>query len=178
MHFETVLKFWFNQLTPAQWWKKDIALDQLIISKFSFTHQQAVAGELSSWRKTALGRLAEIIVLDQFSRNMFRGTPQSFMYDGMALILAQESISQGFDQELSTVEQSFLYMPFMHSESLQIHQEALLLFSEPGLVDSLDFEKQHFEIIKRFGRYPHRNKILGRSSTALEKQFLTEHSGF
>ena len=178
MNFEVILNFWFNQLTPEQWWKKDLKTDQFIIDNFSLIHHQAISGELSCWRKTARGCLAEVIVLDQFSRNMFRGTPKSFVYDGMALILSQEAIHKRLDLKLSISERSFLYMPFMHSESLQIHQQALLLFSEPDFGHTLTFEKQHFDIVKQFGRYPHRNEILGRSSTALEEQFLMQHEGF
>ncbi|MDX2345423.1 MAG: DUF924 family protein [Legionella sp.] len=178
MDFETILNFWFNQLTPEQWWKKDLEIDQFIIENFSLIHHQAISGRLFAWRKTARGCLAELIILDQFSRNMFRGTPRSFAYDSMALILSQEAIRKEFDQKLSISERSFLYMPFMHSESLEIHQQALMLFSAQGLEDALEFERQHFDIIKRFQRYPHRNKILGRSSTALEEQFLKQHEGF
>jgi|TARA_R110002126_G_scaffold110918_1_gene248470 uncharacterized protein (DUF924 family) len=175
---EAILTFWFNQLSPAQWWKKDAEVDQLITQQFSIVHHQATSGELFGWRATARGCLAEVIILDQFSRNMFRGTPQSFAYDGMALSLAQEAIRRSLDQELSLSERSFLYMPFMHSESLAIHQQALNLFLAPGLEQTLDFEKQHLEIIKRFGRYPHRNAILNRTSTDEEKEFLKQHAGF
>ncbi len=178
MDVEIVLNFWFDQLTPAQWWKKDAKLDQRITEQFTQIHQQARLGALSDWRKTPEGCLAEIIILDQFSRNMFRNMPESFAYDGMALILSQEAVRRGFDLQLSVVERSFLYMPFMHSESLHIHQQALLLFAEPGLEQTLDFEKQHFDIIKRFGRYPHRNTILKRISTEEEKIFLKQHAGF
>ena len=175
---ENILKFWFHELTPAEWWTKDTALDALITKRFASIHQQACLGELSDWRKTALGCLAEVILLDQFSRNMFRGTSQSFVYDGMALILSQEAIRRGFNQKLSSIERSFLYMPFMHSESLDIHQQALTLFAEPGLEGGLNFEKQHMDIIMRFGRYPHRNTILNRVSSEAEEAFLTQHTGF
>jgi uncharacterized protein (DUF924 family) len=178
MNVNIILDFWFNKLTPAQWWKKDQQIDQTILEQFSLVHHQAISGELSDWRKTAHGCLAEIIILDQFSRNMFRDTPQSFAYDGMALILSQEAIRQSFDQQLSMSERSFMYMPFMHSESLRIHEQALLLFSEPGLEHTLEFEKQHVDIVRRFGRYPHRNKVLNRTSTQPEEQFLTQHAGF
>lgn len=175
---EAILTFWFNQLTPAQWWQKNAELDQRITQQFSSIHHQASSGELLSWRETARGCLAEVIILDQFSRNMFRGTPQSFAYDDMALGLAQEAIRRSLDQQLSLSERSFLYMPFMHSESLEIHQQALDLFAAPGLEQALDFEKQHFDIISRFGRYPHRNAILNRTSTDEEKEFLKQHQGF
>lgn len=137
-------------------------------------HQQVAQGEKASWRETIQGRLAEILVLDQFSRNLFREDGQAFAYDGMALVLAQEAIAKKELGELTVEERSFVYMPFMHSESLVIHQQALTLFSEPGMENNLDFEKRHYEIIKRFGRYPHRNTVLNRSSTQKELIFLKE----
>ena len=132
----------------------------------------AASGELYTWRHTDLGRLAEIIVLDQFSRNIFRDSPKAFASDSMALALAQEAIHNEAHLKLKTVEKSFLYMPFMHSESLVIHQEALKHFSEKGLETNYDFELKHYNIIKRFGRYPHRNKVLGRESSSEELDFL------
>jgi uncharacterized protein (DUF924 family) len=169
-----VLSFWFNEIKPEQWFVKDLEFDQLIIENFTQLHAAANQCELYSWRSTAKGRLAEIIVLDQFSRNMFRDTPQAFSSDALALALAQEAIAIGADQELSAIERSFLYMPFMHSESLLIHQEALVLYTNNGIASNLDFELQHKKIIEQFGRYPHRNKILGRSSSEAEIHFLTQ----
>lgn len=173
MHIE-ILKFWFEDLEPKQWWVKDIELDQLIVTRFSEVHNRATRCELSGWRKTAQGRLAEIIILDQFSRNMFRGSPLSFAFDPLALALSQEAVSSGADQSLTPTERSFIYMPFMHSESLQIHEEAVELFRSNGQQSSLDYEMKHKVIIKRFGRYPHRNKVLGRESTAEELEFLQQ----
>lgn len=170
----TALHFWFNELEPKQWFVKDESLDQEITERFTDLHQQAVQGELWSWRDSAKGRLAEIIVLDQFSRNMYRDQPQSFAADGMALLLAQEAIALGLDKTLEPKEQSFLYMPFMHSESKVIHEKALKLFSQPGLEYNLTYEEAHKKIIDRFGRYPHRNAILGRASTEEEIAFLKE----
>jgi uncharacterized protein (DUF924 family) len=127
----------------------------------------------------AKGRLAEIIILDQFSRNIFRDTPQAFANDPLALALAQEALAVDADKALSPTERSFLYLPFMHSESAEIHKVAVMLYGLPGLEDNLDFELKHQTIIIRFGRYPHRNKILGRESTAEEIEFLKEPgSGF
>ena len=128
-------------------------------------------GELAHWRDTIEGRLAEVIVLDQFSRNLFRGTPQSFACDGMALILAQEAIRSGECERLSREQRGFLYLPFMHSESPLIHQQALALYTELNNGDQLEFELRHKAIIDRFGRYPHRNAILGRTSTPEEEAF-------
>ncbi|WP_028865012.1 DUF924 family protein [Psychromonas aquimarina] len=172
--FDNVLKFWFEETTAAQWWTKDPLFDQLITDKFSVLHKQACAGELFDWRSTALGRLAEIIVLDQFSRNMFRDSALAFAQDALALVLAQEAISSGADKELNAVQRSFLYMPFMHSESLKIHQQAVVLFKANGIQANYDFELKHKRVIEQFGRYPHRNKILSRLSSEQETAFLLQ----
>ena len=178
MHRE-ILKFWFEEIEPSQWWKKDEDLDRLITGRFSDIHLRATLCELFEWRKDAHGRLAEVIVLDQFSRNMFRDSPLSFTHDALALALAQEAISVGADKLLKQTECSFLYMPFMHSESLQIHEIATRLFRDNGNQNSFDFELKHKAIIERFGRYPHRNSILGRKSTDEEIEFLKQPgSGF
>lgn len=177
--YEDILNFWFNELSPAQWWAKDENLDAEIKHRFSAIHAQAARCELFDWRIAAKGRLAEIIILDQFSRNIFRDTPQAFANDSLALALAQEALTVDVDKALSPTERSFLYLPFMHSESAEIHKVAVILYSSPGLEDHLDFELQHQSIITRFGRYPHRNKILGRESTPEEIEFLKEPgSGF
>lgn len=173
MHQE-ILKFWFEDTEPAQWWKKDENFDRIIIERFSELHRRATRCELFEWRKDARGRLAEIVVMDQFSRNMFRGSPLSFAHDALALALSQEAVSAGADRTLSPVEQSFLYMPFMHSESVKIHEVAVELFRKNGIQSNLDFELKHKAIIERFGRYPHRNAILGRESTQEEIEFLKQ----
>ena len=178
MHRE-ILKFWFEEIDQSQWWKKDEELDRLIIERFSEVHFRAARCELFEWRESAGGRLAEIIVLDQFSRNMFRGSPLSFASDNLALALAQEAVSAKADLALSPTERSFLYLPFMHSESLIIHALALDLYRRNGIQSNLDFEIRHKQIIERFGRYPHRNAILGRRSTEEELEFLQQPgSGF
>jgi len=169
-----VLFFWFEELTPAQWWKVDPELDSLITDRFGAVHEAAVAGELQGWRSSAEGRLAEIIVLDQFSRNIHRGTARAFAADGMALVLAQELVAQGLDQQLPPSQRGFAYLPYMHSESKAIHALAEQLFQAPGLEQNLKAELKHKVIIDRFGRYPHRNALLGRTSTPEEQQFLTE----
>jgi len=178
MHNE-VINFWFEEVDQKQWWSKDDSFDQLILSRFSQVHEAARKGELFEWRSSADGRLAEIIVLDQFSRNMYRDLPDSFAFDAMALVLAQEAIALGADLELEEQRRSFLYMPYMHSESLPIHDVALKLFKEKASESSLRFEQRHRDIIVQFGRYPHRNSILGRESTIAEIEFLKKPgSGF
>ena len=169
-----ILRFWFEELEPADWWKKNADLDNRIATRFSATYEAAVHGELYRWREKPRGRLAEIIAIDQFARNIFRDKPEAFEHDGMAVVLAQEAIVAGADTELQPAEKSFLYMPLMHSESLVVHELAMKVFAQPGLEHNLEFEKKHLAIIQRFGRYPHRNAILGRESTAEEQQFLKQ----
>ena len=169
---DSVLDFWFNELTPNQYFAIDLSIDNLISERFSAIHKAAIQGELYIWRRSAEGRLAEIIVLDQFSRNIYRGKKEAFASDGMALILAQEAIERGIAKALSAQQRVFLYLPFMHSESLAIHEQAVRLFGDPELKENLAYELQHKNIIEKFGRYPHRNAILGRASTAEEIAFL------
>jgi len=172
MTYPDIIKFWFGEIEPESWWKKDEALDQLIRERFSDVYQQAAKCELFEWRQDALGWLAEIIILDQFPRNMFRDTQQAFDTDRLAVILVQEAVANQVDRELTLPQKSFLYMPLMHSESALIHETAMELYSQPGLEFNLDFEKKHKAIIDRYGRYPHRNAILGRESTDEEVEFL------
>ena len=174
MNYQTVLDFWFSAETQPYWFAKSDAFDQQLRNQFLDTLEQARQAELWSWRENAEGRLAEIIVLDQFSRNLYRDYPASFAQDPMALALAQETIQRGLDQNLRPEQRSFLYMPFMHSESKIIHEQALKLFEDLGNPINLDFEKKHKVIIDRFGRFPHRNEILGRESTVVEIEFLTQ----
>jgi uncharacterized protein (DUF924 family) len=172
--YTEIYNFWFTEITSAQRWKVDAAFDQLIRERFAATHEQANRCELYDWRHEPRGRLAEIIVLDQFSRNMFRGTPAAFASDALALALAQEAVAVGADQALTADERVFLYMPYMHSESKLIHQVALTLFNKNGIQNNIDFEIRHKAIVDRFGRYPHRNVILGRASTVEEIEFLKQ----
>ena len=172
--FKTVLQFWFEDIKPAQWWKKDPQFDELIAQRFGELHARAGRCELYEWRDSARGRLAEIIVLDQFSRNIHRDSGLAFANDPLALALAQEAVRAGADTELSAEQRVFLYLPFMHSESLLIHRIALQLFERNGLASNLDFERRHMAIIERFGRYPHRNGLLGRESTPEELEFLQQ----
>lgn len=168
-----ILQFWFEEIQPQQWWKVDPAFDAQLQQRFGALCQQAAAGELAGWRSTPQGRLAEIIVLDQFSRNLGRNTPAAFAQDGMALVLAQEALAAHALPQLGEAQRPFLLMPYMHSESARIHQQAEALFKiwAPA---NYDFELRHKAIIDRFGRYPHRNQILGRSSSPEELAFLQQ----
>ena len=172
MTAQTVLDFWFKEIDANQWWTKSAEFDKLIASRFGNIHAAAARCELYAWRETPRGRLAEIIVLDQFSRNMFRDQPQAFACDAMALVLAQAAVDKQADAALEIQQRAFMYMPYMHSESPLIHSTALALFSQAGLESSLASEQHHKAILDRFGRYPHRNAILGRPSTTEELEFL------
>ncbi len=171
---QDVLDFWFAPEQAPLWFVKSDDFDTKIRERFAELHTRAAQGELWKWRATAQGRLAEIIVLDQFSRNLFRDQPAAFAQDTMAVVLVQEAVALRLDQELDTTQRKFLYMPFMHSESKVIHEEAYRLFEQLGDALTLDFEIKHKVIIDRFGRYPHRNAVLGRTSSAEEIAFLQE----
>lgn len=173
MHTD-VLSFWFREIDPGLWFAADEDFDDLVRRRFLDLMQQAAAGELYAWRATAEGRLAEIIVLDQFSRNAYRNTPQAFAQDPVALVLAQEAVASGALRVLGPAQRSFLLLPYMHSESRQIHLVAEALYREFAPAANLDFELRHKDIIDRFGRYPHRNELLGRISTPEELEFLAQ----
>jgi len=169
---DSILNFWFNEITPKQWWAQSDELDQQIKSRFSDVHRAASCCELYSWRETTAGVLAEIIILDQFSRNIYRNHPYAFASDALALALAQTAVAVKIDHEIDNMQRAFLYLPYMHSESQMVHKVAVSLFSKQGMEENLNFELQHKAIIDRFGSYPHRNDILGRTSTAEEIDFL------
>jgi uncharacterized protein (DUF924 family) len=170
----SVLTFWFEEITPHQWWASDPDLDALVRQRFNGLLEQAALGELFGWRTSALGRLAEVIVLDQFSRNIHRGTPAAFAQDPMALALAQEALAAGALAQLAPVQRSFLLLPYMHSESRLIHAQAERLYAEHAPPENHDFELRHKAIIDRFGCYPHRNAVLGRASSEEEIAFLAQ----
>jgi uncharacterized protein (DUF924 family) len=174
LNAQDVISFWFEEIEPAQRFKKDPAFDRIIIERFSCLHRSASRCELYGWRNSPQGALAEIIVLDQFSRNLFRDSPLAFASDSLALALAQELVRRQLDSQLTVEQRGFAYMPYMHSESAEIHQLALTLFDQPGLERQLEFEKRHKEIIDRFGRYPHRNALLGRETSEQELRFLEQ----
>ena len=171
---QDVLHFWFEQSTPAQWFQKDDAFDAAIRERFGALHARAAQGELWDWRHDAASRLAEVIVLDQFSRNLLRGRPEAFAQDGMALVLAQEAVARGLDAQLTPERRAFLYMPFMHSESARMQEESVRLFTALGQANNLDYAHQHQAIVQRFGRFPHRNATLGRATTDEEAAFLQQ----
>ena len=176
---DAVLAFWFEELAPAQWWAASADLDQTIRERFGRLLATASVCELAHWRISPEGRLAEVLVLDQFSRQVHRGHARAFAQDPLALGLAQTAVSLEADLALPPPRRHFLYMPYMHSESALIHREALRLFQAPGLERALEAERRHWAVIERFGRYPHRNAALGRESTPEERVVIaTPGTGF
>ncbi len=172
--YQEVLSFWFDEVKRKSWWSADPDFDELIRCRFADTLCRAAQGELFAWRDKPEGRLAEIIVLDQFSRNIHRGSPMAFAQDSTALVLAQWAISKSSHFELDPAQRNFLLMPWMHSESRALHENAEPLFQEHASKRTRGVELRHKAIIDRFGRYPHRNEILGRESTAEEIEFLKQ----
>jgi len=171
--YQHVLKFWFEEIKPEAWWSADPAFDAIVRKRFETLVRHAALGELYEWRPNPRGRLAEIIVLDQFSRNIYRNTAQAFAQDSIALVLAQEAVAMQAHMQLTPQERAFMLMPYMHSESKLIHVQAEALFRECA-PDNYSFEVSHKAIVDRFGRYPHRNQILGRTSTEAEIDFLQQ----
>ncbi len=169
-----ILNFWFSELSHEDRFNGGESIDTRITKRFAGLHREVVHAEHSHWRATPEGALAEIIVLDQFSRNIHRGEAAAFAVDGQALTLAQVAIERGFDDERSAEQNLFLYLPFMHSESAVIHETAVPLFTKLGNEEALAYERKHKDIIDRFGRYPHRNEQLGRKSTPEELEYLQE----
>jgi uncharacterized protein (DUF924 family) len=169
---EDVLRFWFEETPPSQRFRSKPAFDQEIGRRFEATLEAAARCELVSWRETPQGRLAEIIVLDQFSRNLRRGSAGAFANDPVALALAQEAVDRGIAARTPKERLAFLYMPFMHSESRLIQETSVALFTAADLRENLDFALRHKAVIDQFGRFPHRNDALGRPSTAAEEAFL------
>jgi uncharacterized protein (DUF924 family) len=173
-----ILKFWFVDHGREQWFGGGPDFDALLTRTFAETHAAVAAGEAWSWRATPRGRLAEIIVLDQFSRHIHRGTAKAFAQDPMALALAQEVVYAGLDQQFEPMpERMFLYLPFMHSESLVIHDEAVRLYATLEDEETMSYEIAHRDVLRRFGRYPRRNAALGRISTPEEEAYIASDEG-
>lgn len=179
MNPKAVLDFWFKGKGPKDWFfSKKPGFDALVRRKFLKTYGEVVRGEHADWCRSPRGRLAEIIVLDQFSRNMFRGTADMYRYDALALALAQEAVRTGADKKLSKQERLFIYLPFEHSESRKIQRESVRLFRTVWGKEYMKYAIDHKNIVEKFGRFPHRNKILGRKSTQAEKKFTRNHKGY
>jgi uncharacterized protein (DUF924 family) len=182
---QEILEFWFGKPDEPEygknrkvWFTKNPKFDQEVRSRFLSVYQQAAAGQLDDWKTSPLGCLALIILLDQFPRNMFRGQPQAFATDSQALAYAQHAVAQGFDKLLLPIQRLFVYMPFEHSENLEHQRQCVELFSalkdNPECASGVDYAHRHLKVIARFGRFPHRNEILGRETTAEEAEFLQQ----
>ena len=171
---DAVLSFWFEENGPKQWFAKDTAFDDAVRERFSALQSRGANDGLVDWRQTARGALAEIIVLDQFQRNFYRDDARAFACDAMALDAAKEALANGFDQALSETERVFLYLPFEHSEAAEDQETSVGLYATLTDGSYLEWAEKHKAVINRFGRYPHRNAILGRESTAEELAFLQE----
>lgn len=179
---EDVLRFWFgepgssNYLQPqSKWFQPSDTFDEEIRQKFRALHEALRKSTLFDWHTSSRGLLATIIVLDQFSRNLFRASPHAFENDDVTLNLARQAIAKGWDQQLAPMERSFLYMPFMHAENLKAQEEGLIHFStlpSAEFQETLHYMQRHHRVIQRFGRFPHRNKVLGRINTPEEERFL------
>ncbi|MCP4922764.1 MAG: DUF924 domain-containing protein [bacterium] len=171
---ETILDFWFSDRVRPLHFEKSEDFDKEIRDRFLSAHEEASKGLLTEWQQTAQGCLALVILLDQFPRNMFRGTPQSFASDRKAISVVNVAIGKRFDSSLPQEQCAFLYMPFMHSEDLGEQKFCVELYENLGVESNLQYAVAHLKIVERFGRFPHRNTILGRASTSDEIEFLKE----
>ena len=168
---EDVLTFW-RDAGPDKWFVKDAAFDEDIRARFLATYEAAAEGMLADWEATAGHTLALLIVLDQFPRNMFRDSAQAYAADPLARAIADSAQARGIDHDFEMPERAFLYLPFEHSESMADQQRSVALFRAAGDADKLKWAEMHADIIRRFGRFPHRNAVLGRATTADERAFL------
>jgi len=175
---DTVLNFWFHILDPEDWFSDEPRVDAAIQKRFAALHARLTRDAPSSAALDAQGHLAAIIVLDQFSRNLHRASAKAFANDDNALDIAIDAVDRKLDAALTKVERQFLYMPFMHSEDRTMQSRSVALFTKLGNPEVLKFAKKHCRIIHRFGRFPHRNKALGRTSTDAEIEFMRNDPGF
>jgi len=173
-----LLEFWFTEPVRSHWFSSTPELDREIHTRFKKPWETARDGGLESWEKSAEGALALVLLLDQIPLNMFRGRPEAFITEAAARAVAARAIAHGMDQEMREMHKAFLYMPYMHSESLVDQDRSVALYELAGLSDNLQFARHHREIIRRFGRFPHRNAILGRPSTREEVDWLGSKGAF
>ena len=176
--FQEIVDFWFSDEISKLWFKSTPEFDQLLTHRFEETWQQASRGELDHWMDSANGCLALVIVLDQFPLNMYRASAKSFSTEAKSRAVAAVAIERGFDKVLAATQRTFLYMPYMHSESLADQDLALELFDQPGLEDNLRFCHHHRTIVENYGRFPHRNEALGRVSSEAEIEYLNSKQAF
>lgn len=173
---QDIIEFW-RAAGPKRWFEPDAAFDQETRERFLSTHEQAAAGKLLDWERSAQGALALLLLLDQFPRNMFRMTPRAFATDAQAREIARRAIKAGFDLEVGEEMRSFFYLPFMHSEALADQELCLKFYQDYGNEGGIKYAELHLDAIRRFGRFPHRNEILGRESSPDEITYL-DSGGF
>ena len=178
MHYQDVINYWFSKENKKHWFNSTPEIDAEVKEKFEGLWQSAAAGKLDAWQETAEGALALIIVLDQFPLNMFRGEVKSFQTEQQAIEVTLKAIDNGFDKGLSEEKLSFLLMSLMHSEKLEEQDLSVKLFKAHNLTDNLNFAEHHRNLIKEFGRFPHRNAILGREDTPEEADYLVSKRAF
>jgi len=178
MNYNEIINYWYSDKISKQWYASTPALDKEIKDKYEKLWLSALKGELDNWQSTASGCLALVILLDQLPLNMFRGEAKSFASEQKSIDVALYAINNGFDKEIDTKKLSFLYIPFMHSENLEHQNLSVKLFTDNNLTNNIRFAKHHRDIIEKFGRFPHRNIILGRDSTNLEIEYLNSKHAF
>lgn len=178
MKYANIIEFWFSEQVKALWFHSTSDFDADLKEKYLAIYTEAKNSKLENWQEQPLGALALVIVLDQFPLNIFRGQAASFATEALSREIAEQAINQGFDAELSIEQKSFLYLPYMHSEKLVDQEQALILFNQEGLEANHGFAQHHYDIVKKFGRFPHRNKILGRENTQAEIAYLNSDTAF
>jgi uncharacterized protein (DUF924 family) len=177
-HAAEVLTFWFAPTVRPLWFAATPDFDEALRARFLATYRAAAAGRLTDWETTAEGALALVIVLDQFPLNRFRGQSERFATEAAARAVADRAIARGFDRAVPPIQRQFLYLPFMHGEALADQDRAVRLYQQPGLEEGLRFARHHRDLMVRFGRFPHRNAILGRISTPEERAYLASPGAF
>ncbi len=175
---EEIIRFWFSDNVRPLWFASTPEFDRALTKEYLTTYQAAAKGQLEEWRANPEGALALIIALDQFPLNMFRGRPESFMTEAQAREVATEAVNKGFNERLTKAQRVFMYLPFMHSETLADQDRSVALFEKDGNDNGLHYARHHRDLIRRFGRFPHRNAILGRNSTQEELDYLNSEEAF
>jgi len=175
---ESIIEYWYSDEVKSKWFNSTIEFDKELKSKYESIWKDALRGELMAWSENAEGCLALVIILDQFPLNMFRGEVESFSSEAMAVRITKKAIEQGFNKNIDKEKVAFLYMPLMHSENIEDQNISVKLFEEAGLMDNLRFAKHHRDIIEKYGRFPHRNKILQRESSQDEINYLNSDEAF
>lgn len=171
-----ILSFWFEETQPPQWFQVNPDFDAAILARFEDAYEKGALGIFDDWKTDSDGCLALVLLLDQFPRNMYRGTPKAFAADGKALVIAKFALSKGFDQVLAPIKRRFLYLPYEHSENLNDQRKSVELFEKMKKDDPLgyDYALRHLKVIESFGRFPHRNNILSRMNTPEEEEYLAQ----